>query len=512
MLPERYELVRRIARGGMASVWCARDLALDRQVAIKLLAEPYAHDEIAVRRFKREARTAARLSAHRNVVTIYDVGQAASDDDSPGRPFIVMEYLPGGTVADALRVAPLEREEIVRWLHEAAAALDFAHRHGVIHRDVKPANFLLDAARALHVADFGIAQLGTDDTLTGTGQVLGTAAYLAPERALGEPATEASDRYSLAIAAFELLTGERPFTADQFTALARQQIEEPPPQASALNPVLPRTVDAVLARGMAKRSAQRWPTAGAMADAIERALGGSRVRMPRALPILPAGGLGGRRMGGLGGRRTGGLGGRRTGALSGSRAAALAALAVVALGVGIAAAESGSGTTHPARTEADVHSLSKANHSPQRTAVASPHSTPSRTAPAAPASTAPASGARPPAPSADALEAQGHQLMLDGNYAAAIGVLRHAVAAASQDSLTYAYALYDLGHSLRLSGDPRAAVAILWRRLQIPNQTDVVRAELQLALQALGRRAARSGGASPGAGGQSHPAGGSTGD
>src|SRR5579862_7271003 len=272
VLPPRYEPIRRIAQGGMATVWCAQDRTLDRRVAIKLLAEPFAHDDLAGRRFKREARAAARLSGHPNVVTIYDVGQTPPDDESAGRPFLVMEFLSGGTVADALRVGAVEAPTALLWLQQAAAALDHAHRRGVIHRDVKPANFLLDRDRVLHVADFGIAQLGTEETLTTSGQVLGTAAYLAPERALGQPATEAADRYALAVAAFELLVGERPFTAEPFTAAARQHLEEPAPSASHRNPKLPRTLDAVLARGMAKRPEERFPTCCALTDAIEEAL------------------------------------------------------------------------------------------------------------------------------------------------------------------------------------------------------------------------------------------------
>jgi serine/threonine protein kinase len=139
-LPERYELLRRIAIGGMASVWCAEDRVLGRRVAIKLLSEAFAHEELGVRRFKREARVAARLSGHQNIVTIFDVGEAAVTDepDAPGRAFIVMEYLAGGTVADALRVGAVERDQAINWLRETAAALDYAHGHGVIHRRLRP--------------------------------------------------------------------------------------------------------------------------------------------------------------------------------------------------------------------------------------------------------------------------------------------------------------------------------------------------------------------------------------
>ncbi|MBV8432472.1 MAG: serine/threonine protein kinase, partial [Solirubrobacterales bacterium] len=285
-LPERYEPIRRIARGGMATVWCAQDLRLDRRVAIKLLAEPFAQDELAGRRFKREARAAARLSGHPNVATIYDVGETLPDEGPRGQPFLVMEYLAGGTVADALRTGHIDLLTAVRWLQQAASALDHAHRRGVIHRDLKPANFLLNPERVLHVADFGIALLGTEDNLTVSGELLGTAAYLAPERALGRPATEASDRYGLAVVAFELLVGERPFTAEPFAAQARQHLEDPPPLASHRNPELPPALDAVMIRGMAKRPEHRFGSALEFTDALEAAL--APAPATRRLAVAPS--------------------------------------------------------------------------------------------------------------------------------------------------------------------------------------------------------------------------------
>ena len=143
---------------------------------------------------------------------------------------------------------------------------------GVVHRDIKPGNLLLDRERRLHVADFGIARVAAEDTITGTGQLFGTAAYLSPEQALGEPASEAGDRYALAIVAYELLVGQRPFSAEHFASQAHQHIELEPPRASAENHELPEAVDAVLARGMAKRPQDRWPSAGAFVDALTRAL------------------------------------------------------------------------------------------------------------------------------------------------------------------------------------------------------------------------------------------------
>ncbi|MGI8713620.1 MAG: serine/threonine-protein kinase, partial [Solirubrobacteraceae bacterium] len=288
-LPERYHLRRHIASGGMATVWCADDRVLDRKVAIKIIAERFADDRVAVLRFKREARAAARVGTHAHVVTVYDVGDLeAEPGHDGGRAFLVMEYLGGGTVADAIRVGAVRRQESVRWLSEAAAALDHAHARGIVHRDVKPANFLLDRSRVLHVADFGIARMVSEDTITSSEQLFGTAAYLSPEQALGRDATSASDRYALAVAAFELLAGERPFAAPHFAAQARQHIEDEPPSASARDRSLPPAIDAVLQRGMAKEPAARFATGSEFVDELRNALTPAPV-VKRALPRPDAG-------------------------------------------------------------------------------------------------------------------------------------------------------------------------------------------------------------------------------
>src|SRR4051812_44012810 len=208
-LPDRYRVVRHVANGGMASVWEAHDELLDRPVAVKVLASHLGEDESARRRFAREARTAAGVSGHPNVVTIYDVGEHA------GKSFIVMELMRGGSLADKLRAGEeIPQRLALRWLGEAAAALDAAHERGIVHRDVKPANMLLDERGRLALGDFGIARLGLEDQITQTGQVLGTAAYISPEQAMGHPSTPASDRYALAVVAYELLTGVKPFRAE----------------------------------------------------------------------------------------------------------------------------------------------------------------------------------------------------------------------------------------------------------------------------------------------------------
>src|SRR3954451_4046231 len=265
-LPERYRVVGHIAIGGMASVWAAEDELLGRLVAVKVLAPGFAADAAATNRFMREARAAARVSGHPNVVTIFDVGE--HDEQA----FIVMEYLPGGTVAERLRrPTPVPRGAAMRWLEGAASALDSARSCGIVHRDVKPGNLLLDGSGRVAVADFGIARIATDSALTQTGQVLGTAAYLSPEQALGKPATDASDRYALAVVAYELLAGRKPFTGELPAAQARQHIESPVPAASE-HGNLPAAVDRVLERGLAKDPAARPLTATSFVEDLQGAL------------------------------------------------------------------------------------------------------------------------------------------------------------------------------------------------------------------------------------------------
>src|SRR4051794_16167994 len=267
-LPDRYRVVRHIATGGMAAVWAAEDELLSRLVAVKVLNPAYAEEEGARRRFMREARAGARLSDHPNIVTVFDVGEC------DGLPYMVMEHFPAGTVADRLRRGQaIPRPTATRWLREAAAALDHAHGHGVVHRDVKPANLLLDDRGRLAVGDFGIATVASEASVTHTGQVLGTAAYISPEQAVGEPATPASDRYALAVVAWEVLTGHRPFTGETPVAQARAHVEATVPLASAAAAGLPPAVDEVLVRGLAKEPNDRPATARRLVDELEAALG-----------------------------------------------------------------------------------------------------------------------------------------------------------------------------------------------------------------------------------------------
>jgi serine/threonine-protein kinase len=265
-LPPRYRQPRLIARGGMADVYAATDEELGREVAVKVLAARYAEDESFRRRFQREALAAARLSGHPHIVTIFDVAE------HDGRPLIVMELLTRGSLAERVEGGPSPPAQVLDWLDDAASALDAAHAAGVVHRDVKPGNLLLDDQRAVKVADFGIASAAGLASLTRTGTVLGTAGYLSPEQARGERATPASDRYGLAVVAWELLTGRRPFEAPTATAEAAAHVRSPVPSITAARPSLPRSYDEIFARALAKDPAQRPSTAAGLVGELRRAL------------------------------------------------------------------------------------------------------------------------------------------------------------------------------------------------------------------------------------------------
>ena len=500
-LPSRYRVVRHIANGGMASVWLAEDELLGRLVAVKVLAAGYSEDERANRRFLREARAGARLSECRHVVTVYDIGE------HDGRPFMVMEYFSGGTVADRLRSdRDVPRALALRWLREAADALDCAHGHDVVHRDVKPANLLIDERGRLAVGDFGIATVATEASLTQTGQVLGTAAYISPEQARGHAATDASDRYALAVVAFELLTGRRPFTADYPAAQARAHVEESVPSASAAGTGLPPRVDRVLATGMAKDPAERPATASDFMDALELALDGEPAPVagpPTAVtaPIAPAPGPA---------RPP-----TRSGRVAPTRAkrrwpglAALAALAVVA-GAAIAIAagtggKGGGGATTAKRTITAAHTASKTKSQSktqatqsQATTQAQSQATTQTTQPAQTTQTPPAAQAKSDDPVA--LNDQGFALIGQGKPNDAVAPLQRSVEAfrgqGRKGEIGYAYALYNLGNALRLSGRPADAIPFLQERLQVSNyKRGVVEKELRTAQQQAGQKPSKPGG------------------
>jgi serine/threonine-protein kinase len=277
----RYRLERRLGHGGMASVYLARDSVLDRPVAVKLLADNVAGDEGLRKRFVREARLAARLS-HPNVVSIYDTG---ADE---GRPYIVMEYVDGATLADLLARETLEPEEARQLALQACRGLAHAHDAGLVHRDIKPQNLLLGRDGTLKIADFGIARAAEGTALTQAGTVLGTAAYLSPEQALGEEVTAATDIYSLGAVVYELLTGRPPLEPESLADLADRQRRPAIAPVRELAPDLPRDLEDVVMRCLARNPAYRPRSA----SALEQELAPGRrepptERLPRLRPPHP---------------------------------------------------------------------------------------------------------------------------------------------------------------------------------------------------------------------------------
>jgi serine/threonine protein kinase len=266
----RYRLERRLGVGGMATVQLAFDTRLERYVAVKLLAEHLADDSSFVSRFRREALAAARL-VHPNVVQVFDFGL----DDETHRNFIVMEYVDGHSCAELLRDrGKLPPDEAVEILAQSCRGLEYAHRHGVVHRDVKPGNLLRSRDGMVKLADFGIAKAAEQSDITKVGSVLGTAAYLAPEQARGEPAGPASDLYALGVVAYQLMAGRLPYDAASLTDLARLQDSGPPPRLDEIAPEVPPALGAAVARGLHRDPEQRYADAAEMEAALRDGLRG----------------------------------------------------------------------------------------------------------------------------------------------------------------------------------------------------------------------------------------------
>jgi serine/threonine protein kinase len=279
----RYRLDNVLGRGGMSEVWCAEDLELGRLVAIKLLAP-----DADTARFEREARAVASL-AHPNITQLYDYGE------EDGRPYIVLEYVPGGTLEERLRTEKvLPDDEAFGIAAGIAAGLAHAHARGVVHRDLKPANVLFDEEGRAKLADFGIARMAAGEgTLTEAGTVLGTAAYISPEQAMGEPATAASDVYSFGVILFRLLTGRLPFESDDAMRLVMLHRDEPPPPISQFRPDAPAALESTATAALAKNPADRPQNGAALLAELGVPAGGATTGATQLLEgdatqVLPA--------------------------------------------------------------------------------------------------------------------------------------------------------------------------------------------------------------------------------
>ncbi len=254
-----------IGRGGMGVVYRAYHPRLQRWAAIKMLP-PFADSGDARERFEREARAIARLR-HRHILTVFDFGEFA------GQPYMALEYMSNGSLQERMPSQSVSVEQALTLLRPLAEALDYAHAQGVLHRDVKPANVFLDSELQPVLADFGLAKLYSEESLSSTGLVFGTPTHMSPEQANGKPPSGATDQYALAVIAFQLLTGRLPFVG-ALMELLYAHVNTPPPAASSFNSALAPRVDAVLARGLSKEPADRFPSCLALASALEAAAAG----------------------------------------------------------------------------------------------------------------------------------------------------------------------------------------------------------------------------------------------
>src|SRR4029079_6111018 len=273
----RYEVGEILGYGGMAEVHRGRDVRLGRDVAIKILRADLARDPTFQNRFRREAQAAAGLN-HPAIVSVYDTGEdpPADGQDVPS-PYIVMEYVEGRTLREILNaeghIAP---DRAMRITAEVCSALDFSHRSGIVHRDIKPGNVMITSAGAVKVMDFGIARALADNaaTVTATAAVIGTAQYLSPAQARGDADAPRSDVYSTGCLLYELLTGHPPFTGDSPVAIAYQHVRENPQVPSSVNNVVPPALDSIVMKALAKNPLNRYQTAAEMRTDLQRALAG----------------------------------------------------------------------------------------------------------------------------------------------------------------------------------------------------------------------------------------------
>jgi len=491
-------VLRRLGSGGMGTVFLANDERLAREVAIKRL--PAESPEDIARRFEREARLGASLN-HPNVVAIFDT---ATDDEGV---LIVMEYVPGPTLANELTVGPLERERALGVLRGVASALDHAHASGVVHRDVKPANILLGRGGEAKLADLGIATASDGMQITRTGTVLGTPSYMAPEQLEGGALGPAVDVYALAAVAYEVLGGHKARPGRTPLEIAHRAATQPPPDLREVWPEAPAGAAETLVRGMAREPSERPSSAGALVEELATGLANQApgTDSTQAMPATrPAGALSPRppAAGGPSAPRPPAPAPRppapapRPAPYSRSRSrarwvlpAALAAIAAVLIaGYFLLPSDGGSDGDRAGSgsSEESTRSRRSTTATTPSPAPAPDQATDEEAPTAAPEGAAPVLGGGDDPAQGAALNDQGFALSGQGNDEEAVPILQRAVASFPEDATghPYDYALYNLGHSLRVTGRPAEAIPYLEKRLEVSDfKRGVVQRELALARQ-----------------------------
>jgi len=492
LLDDRYRVIRHLGSGGMASVLLCEDERLGREVAVKRL---HADSPVDVeQRFNREAKLGASLN-HPNLVSVFDT---ATDDEGV---LIVMEYVDGEPLSRMLRRGPLRPEEVRRMVIDVGEALDHAHQQGIVHRDVKPANVLIREDGVAKLADLGIATASDGTRITRSGIVLGTAAYMAPEQLEGRTVGPAADIYALAAIAFEALSGRKPREGTTPMEIAHKLATEGPPDLCDAWPSAPPAAAQVLKRAMALDPDERPASAGEFARELAEALKDEptktaptrRFQGPRGRKAAAAGAAAGGAAAAPPPARSGNghdtptprsapaapAARRRPGMLVPLLAIALVALAVAAI-AGAVLSGGDDGSSSSSNTPATTPAKKKEPPAKKKSKAEKPKKseTPAAPAPSGDESSYdPARGAQ--------LNSQGFALMNQGDYDGAIPVLQQAVKSfpPGTSDVNYAYALFNLGKSLRLAGRYDEAVKVLEQRLKIPNQTETVQRELDLAKQ-----------------------------
>jgi serine/threonine-protein kinase len=493
----RYRVIRRLGSGGMATVYLARDERLGREVAVKRLHADSPED--MARRLEREARVGASLN-HPNLATVYDTGT------DPEGVVVVMEYVEGETLGAMLRRGRLEPEHAMAVLAGVADALDHAHAAGVVHRDVKPGNILLRRDGAVKLVDLGIAKAAAESRVTRTGNVMGTAAYMAPEQLRGGDVCPQTDVYALAAVAFETLSGRKPREGRTPMEVAHRVVSEPPPELRSAWPDAPAAASEALARGMALEPGDRPSSAGELTEELSAAMH-EHDTVPVAAPTEPMTEPLTREHTPVPppptrataappptrpaappppapvGRR------RRTPAL----AAALAAILAVAALAAVLLVGGGSGDPVAGNTVAEERASDAGGGDGGEGGGGGGSGDGGSPAPAEPEAVASAAGVPAPSETPDpaqgtALNEEGKSLIDSGDPEAAIPVLEQSVSSFPEgtDDIQYAYALYNLGNAYRLAGRPEDAIPVLEARLEIPDQREAVQAELDLAREAAG--------------------------